>query len=131
MSKKKYNHTFDVMFSINTDNPDFEETTINALLFAIARKLSYMEQNPGQVKDCVEDVYDSFEVEEDLPEEVVHVPEKFIVESAPTRDGLGLCDWNDITAHLKTDPHPKYRLVSVSIINQQSKIIWELSRGKT
>lgn len=120
MSKKRYNHSFSAMFSLNSEHENVDDLRRDELLLGIKRMYDHLHLNPDEIKDSVENV------DETLPESVVRVPEKFIVEGAPTTGGLGLCNWGDITKHIKTDPHPEYRLVSVSIINHQSKLVWEL-----
>lgn len=128
MTSKRYNHTFSVNFSVESISENFGDTSRQQIIRAMQKQVDYLKAHPVMIKDSVEDVYDTYVLDESFPERDVEViPPKFIVEgAAPCSDGLGLCKWPDVTNYLARDPHPAYRLVSVSIINHQSKLIWEL-----
>lgn len=127
---KKYNHTFSTMFSFNSEHENVEDLRRDELLLGIKRMYDNLYLNPDQIMDSVENVYDSFEVKRDSYN-VETIPAKFLVEQCPKKDSIGLSKWEEVSQYLGTDPHPAYRLASVSVINGHGKLVWELREGKT
>jgi len=124
--KKTYNHTFSLAFSLESKHKNPEDAPKADILEAMQARVDYLRGRPEHAPSAVKSAYGAYEVDPKFAKKPEPKEVKYIIEAAPTERTLGLSSWDDVSKYLKRDPRPAYRLVSAAVINNVSKIIWEL-----
>jgi len=114
-----YSHTFETTFSLKNEHSDANKTTPDQLIKALQKHVDYLQRNPDEAVEAVDNIFHTYEV--------VPVPEseRFIVERCPFHDLAGYRRWAHVKKYLETNPHSAYRLVSVSLIKGDARLVWE------